>query len=334
MAHRTDEQLSLAEALMHPRLGTNARLERIDALIDWRGVSCALVKLRQGERGAPPYPALVMFKALLLQQWYGLSDPGLEEALSDRLSFRRFVGLGLDDATPDHATLWRFRAALQARGVAVAAFAEIHRQLDALGLIVRQGTLIDASLVAAAVAPPPPAKQNEQVPPPDGQSPSKLASSAVEPDAAWTRRGRRYHFGDKAHLAIDQGSGLVREALLTPANVNDTEPADQLIQGDEEAVYADQAYDTRRRRAALKASGTKDRIMHRPNKHHPELPRWKARHNRLIAPLRARVETGFAILKRHYGLHRARYFSLARNQAKLTLACIAMNLRRTLVLTG
>ena len=344
MAQRTDDQMSLAEALMHPGLGSNARLERIEKLIDWRPIAKALRELRRGERGAPPYPALQMFKALLLQQWYGLSDPGLEESLSDRLSFRRFVGLRLEDATPDHATLWRFREALQAKGLAAVVFSEINRQLDALGLVVREGTMIDASLVAAASAPPPaqgkqtaaPPAQGEQAAAPaaDSEAPSKLTRSAGEPDAAWTRRGRRYHYGYKAHVAVDQHSELVRDALLTPANVNDTEPADQLIQGDEKAVYADQAYDTKRRRAALKAHGIKDRIMHRPNKHHPVLPRWKALHNRLIGPLRARVETRFAVLKRHYGLHRARYFTLARNQARLTLACIAMNLRRALVLVG
>jgi IS5 family transposase len=336
MAQRTDDQLSLAEALMHPGLGSNARLERIAKLIDWRPIAKALKELRRGERGAPPYPALQMFKALLLQQWYGLSDPGLEESLCDRLSFRRFVGLRLEDPTPDHATLWRFREALQAKGLAAVVFSEINRQLDALGLVVREGTMIDASLVAAASAPPPPAQGEQTTTPqaPDSAAPSKLTRSAIEPDAAWTRRGRRYHFGYKAHVAVDQHSELVRDALLTPANVNDTERADQLIQGDEKAVYADQAYDTKRRRTELKAQGIKDRIMHRPNKHQPDLPRWKALRNRLIGPLRARVETCFAVLKRHYGLHRARYFTLARNQARLTLACIAMNLRRALVLVA
>jgi IS5 family transposase len=105
--------------------------------------------------GRPGYPPLALFRALPLAQWYQLSDPGLEEALSDRLSFRRFCGFGLADGTPDETTLCRFRAALAERGLAEALFAEVNRQLDAKGLMLKAGTLIDATLVEAAVARPP-----------------------------------------------------------------------------------------------------------------------------------------------------------------------------------
>src|SRR5258708_17547137 len=105
-------QVGMAEAFVHASVGRNVRLEAIAAQIDWRPLEKALAGLRSGELGAAPYPALMMMKALLLQQWYGLSDVGLEEALLDRMSFRRFVGLAGDQAAPDHATLWRFRPAL------------------------------------------------------------------------------------------------------------------------------------------------------------------------------------------------------------------------------
>jgi IS5 family transposase len=154
-----------------------------------------------------------------------------------------------------------------------------------------------------------------------------------EPDADWKRRGGKRFFGYKAHLAMDRGSHLIREAKLTPASINDTSIADSLILGDEAQVWADKAYDSHERRARLKAAGLQNRIMRRGNKHHPET-RWCKLRNTLIGKVRGRVETAFAILKRHYGRGRARYRTLMRNEADLLLACTAINLRRALVLTA
>lgn len=327
MAQRKS-QAGFAEAFMHPTVGRNPRLEEFSRQLDWEALETILSGLRAGKRGGPPFPALLMFKALLLQQWYGLSDPGLEQALSDRMSFRRFVGLSADQAAPDHSTLWRFRQALAAQGLDRAAFEAVNAQLDGAGLIVRQGTLIDASLVAAASRPPKKPKPEEIE-----AGASLLVKAPREPDADWTRRGGKRIFGYKAHIAMDRGSQLVREIRLTPASVNDTSMADELILGDEAEVWADKAYDSHARRARLKAAKVKNRIMRRGNKHHPET-RWCKRRNELIGKVRGRVETAFAILKRHYGHGRARYRSLVRNQADLVLACIAMNLRRALVLTA
>jgi len=287
--------------------------------VKWYRFEKLLGRLHAAPTGRPSYPVLVMFKALLLAQWYGLSDEGLEEALNDRLSFRRFVGLGLDGDTPDHSTLCRFRNDLASAGLAEKLFAEMNRQLERLGLMLKRGTLIDATLVEAARRPP--AFDSEE----DGS----------DPDAAFGKRSRRggSSYGFKAHVAVDEGSILIRDAILTPGNVNDTVVADALIQGDERAVYADAAYDTHARRALLKASGIRDGIMHRPNKHHPELLPWQKQRNRAISAIRSRVETIFAILKRHYGYIRVRYLGLIKNQSHLHLLCIALNLRRAAVLT-
>lgn len=318
MKKRVDEQLSLAEALIGRRLGTNSRLERIDALVKWYRFEKLLSRLHAAPTGRPSYPPLAMFKALLLQQWYGLSDSELEEALIDRLSFRRFLGLGFEAAVPDHTTLCRFRNDLASAGLSERLFAEMTRQLDHLGLVLRRGTLIDATVVEAAVRP------------------SGSAEEPSDPDAAYAKRADKpgVTFGFKAHVAVDQGSGLVRSAQLTPANVNETMVADRLIQGDEKAVYADSAYDTKARRAALRARGVKDRIQHRPNKHHPVLPHWRKKRNQLIGRIRGRVETIFAVLKRNYGYVRVRYLGLAKNQNHLYLLCMALNLRRALILSA
>jgi transposase, IS5 family len=186
---------------------------------------------------------------------YDLSDPALEEALLDRVSFRRFCGFALDAATPDETTLCRFRNALKDAGLGEALFQEVLRQLEAAGFVLKTGTLIDATLVRCAVRPPPP-----------GSTPRDQESrSPHDPDANWTREGkaRRLFFGYKAHIGIDQGSGLIRSRALTGAKTYESEVADALVMGDERAVYADKAYEKHARRAALKARGARDRIQHR-----------------------------------------------------------------------
>ncbi len=317
MGERRVGDVSFAEAFMAPGVGTNQRLERIAGLLKWSRFE-KILKPARSPLGQKGYPALVLFKALLLQQWYSLSDPGLEEALGDRLSFRRFCGFSLEDATPDETTFVRFRAALVAHGLSEPLFLEVNRQFERRGLLLKSGTLIDASLVEASVSRP------------SGVSGAK---SAHDPDAEWTRRGRKGHFGYKAHVAVDQGSSLIRGAELTSAKVYESEVADALIQGDEKAVYADRAYEKKARRQRLKAAGIKDRIMHRSHKHQDALPHWQQARNRLIAPIRAAVERTFGTMKRSYGYRRVRYRGLARNRSHLFLLCIALNLRRAVVLT-
>ncbi len=301
-----------ADAFVAPGAGSNKRLERIESLFDWSRFE-KLLKPVRSTRGRGGYPALAMYKALLLQQWYGLSDPGLEEALGDRLSFRRFCGFSLSEETPDETTFVRFRAALAVRKLPSKLLAETNRQLERQGLMLKTGTLIDASLVEASVARP------------AGVSGEP---SALDPQADWTRRGRKGHFGYKAHIAVDHGSGLIRDAVMTSAKTAESVVADALIQGDEQAVYADKAYEHKDRRRWLKASGIKDRIMHRSHKNQPALPHWQQRRNRLIAPIRANVERLFGTLKRSYGYRRVRYRGIAKNQSHLHLLCIAINLRR------
>ncbi len=301
-----------ADVFLAPGIGVNKRLERITRLFDWARLETLLKPLRSS-LGRKGYPALAMFKALLLQQWYGLSDPELEDALGDRLSFRRFCGFCLSDPTPDETTFVRFRTALSDHGLSHKLFAEINGQLERQGLILKTGTLIDASLVEASVARPPMAKGRV---------------SDLDPSAEFTRRGQRSFFGYKAHLAVDEGSDLIRAAVLTGAGIAESLVADELIQGDERAIYADRGYENRHRRRRLKELRIKDRIMHRSHKHQVALPHWQQMRNKLISPIRANVERLFGLMKRSYGYRRVRYRGLKRNQSHLHLLCIAINLRR------
>ena len=318
MAVKRTGQMSLVEAFIGGKVGGSSPvLERIGSLVKWYRFEKLLAGFNHDGPGHPGWPALVLYKALLLQSLYGLSTRELEEALCDRLSFRRFCGLSLDETVPDHTVLNRFHNELLARGLVEKLFAELDRQLEKAGVILKRGTMLDATLIEASSAPGSP------------ERPSR------DPDAAFggARKKGGFTFGYKAHVGVDEGSGLIRSVITTPANVNDTVPADRLICGDEKAVWADAAYHTHARVAALKARGVKARLARRPNKHHPDLPPRLKRYNRLIARRRAAVETTFATLKNRMRLTRIRYVGLAKASAQVLLAAIAFNLRRWAAIT-
>lgn len=303
MQKRQSEQLGLADGLVSVR---PSFLSEVDVLIDWSPVEQALTGIYDSPKGRPSYPLLSMFKILLLQQWYGLSDAGMEEALADRISFRQFVGLGLADAVPDHTTICRFRAQTQGRMEPV--MDELNRQFERRGLLVKQGTLLDASFVKAS-----------------------SAKRKVDPEAGRFGQNKEGKVsGYKAHVGVDQDSGIVRRVVVTPANVNDTVVADALIPGDEAAVYADKAYDSRKRRRRLEEEGKFAGLMHRPNRQ--ALTEEQTTFNKAVGKVRAAVERVFAVLKQHYHLRRTRYRGLARTTTQIYLAIMAMNLKRALVL--
>ena len=256
-----------------------------------------------------------MLKALYLQALYDLSDPRLEQEFCDRLSFRRFCGFALDEATPDETTILRFRHAAAAAGVLERCLAEVNRQLDAKGLMLKKGTLMDASIVAATHNPP-------------KKQAGMGAAHPREPGADWTNKNGKSFFGYKLHVGVDEGSGLIRRAVFTPARTTDNDMAEALVSGDEAAVYADRIYESKARRAGLKARGIKDRIMHRRHKHMPQLPPWMAVRNKLIAKRRAPVESVFSAMKRLYGKARTRCHSLTVNAADFLAFATVFNLRR------
>ncbi len=297
-------QLSFADDLI---AGASNFLSEADARVDWEPIEKELTGIYASSTGRPSYPLLLLFKTLLLQQWYGLSDPGMEEALADRISFRRFVGLSLSDAVPDHSTIHRFRSKLGDRYGAL--LSALNRQFESRGFVVKEGTMLDASFVQ-----------------------SSSGKKSVDPEAGvYGRHKAESVSGYKMHASVDRGSRLVRRVAITPANVSDTVVADELVMGDEEAVYADKAYDKRARRAALEARGIFCGIMHRPNPGRP-LSAEQTAFNKEIAKKRAQVEHTFGILKLHYRLRRTRYIGLARAAVQIVLACMAMNIKRVLKL--
>jgi IS5 family transposase len=311
MALKRTGQLSFVEAFLGGKtIGGASQLDRLSGLVKWYRFEKLLARLRDDDAGRPAWPPLVLFKALLLQSLYGLSDREVEEALADRLSFRRFVGLGLEEGVPDHTVVNRFRNLLIAEHLLERLFAELDRQLDKAGVMLKRGTMLDATLIETVARP------------------SSDERASIDEDARFGGPKGGSTFGYKAHVGVDEGSGLIRSLITTPANVNETVVADRLLRGDERSVLADAAYDTHARRARLKAEGVKPRIARRPNKHHPKLPARLQHYNRLIARRRAAVETTFATLKRRMHLTAIRYVGLAKANGQLLMAAIAFNMRR------
>lgn len=311
----SDRQMSLVEALLDPRMGLHGKLKSFSEVIDWAPLGEMAKAVRPGTIGRRPYDALAMLKALYLASLYDLSDPAMEEELIDRVSFRLFCGFALDGLTPDETTLCRFRNDCVEAGILEKAFAEVNRQLDAKGLIARKGTMIDATIVTAASRRPP------------AEAGSK-PSLRREPGASFTRKGGKSYFGYRLHVGVDTGVGIIRRLAMTPAHVNESNVAEALICGDEAALYADKAYESKERRAALRALRIKDRIMHRSHKNQSALPRWQQRRNALIAPRRAPVERVFGGFKRLYGRARVRYANFRHNLGDFFRLATVFNLRR------
>lgn len=306
-------QLSLVDGLLAPGLGANARLERIETLLDWPALEAELGAVYAAPTGRPSYPVGLLLRALLLQARYGLGDPAAEAASRDRPSFRRFLGVAPGEATPDHDTPWRFREPLARRRLAERLLGAVDARPQAKGMALKRGTPIDATLVAANAAP-----RNR-----------RKGGRPVDPDARWAKRGRRALQGYKAHAAVDQGSGLVRRLVVTAADLHDSRKGGDPVQGDEAAVYADKAYDARSFRDRIGRLGAADRVMHAGRRHRRLKPRqrWMSQ---ALAPIRGAVERVFGTLKRACGASRARLGNGARNAVDLTVKALACNLRRAL----
>lgn len=296
---------------------TSSLLNRLDAMIPWQELAEPLEGLyRNGEQGGRrPWPVVTMLKCLLLAKWFGLSDPQLEETLQDRLSFRRFVGLSLQDATPDETTFVRFRGRLREAGVIDTLFESALAHLDREGLVLKTGTLVDATILEA-----PRGRKRD-----DGQS-------TRDPEASFTKKhGKAYH-GYKAHIATDR-CGLITGCVFDTAKVHDSKHFEELTAKERSggAVYADSAYHSRALREPLHRRGVLTGIIVKRVRGQRSLPAVQKRMNRCLASIRAVVEHPFAWIK-NMGHRRVRYRGLERNRVDFVLMAVAYNFKRSLSL--
>jgi IS5 family transposase len=313
MIRRESDQSSVVDAFVNTSNYRNRMLENVERAINWEPIRNKIERCyRQSGPGKPAFPVLIMFRSLLLQQWHKLSDPGLEEALADRISFRRFVGLRLEDKVPDHSTIHKFRDRIAP--IMQQLFDEINLQLEAKGLILRKGTLIDATLIQAAGCP---ASGEDDTP--------------SDPDARWGGKGDDPTYGYKGHIGLDQGSELIRQVEMTPANEHDGSQFEAMISGDEEVAYADKAYASQARSIWLQQHGIEDGILFKAVRGRSLTPIQKLINGELTA-IRRSVEHVFGTWKRLYHWRRCRYFNLERNRCSLIVLCISYNLKRAIKL--
>ena len=325
MSRRCFAQPSFADAFVKAYSKGGGFLEDLTKTIKWSAFEVLFARINAHPRGAPGYPPLTIFRIVLLQQWYNLSDPQAEEAVRDRMSFRRFCGIPLDAETPDHSSIWRFRQTIEKLGLSETLLAQVDRQLDARGLIVKRGTLVDATIIAAAVKRPP--FEEGPVNPRDLNANQWVGRD----DASFTVKNDKTYFGYKAHIAVGADSDLIREAEMTSADLHDSQRGEAMIQGDEGAYYADKAYDSRALREKLASLAIDDKIAYKAKSIKP-LTNWQKWFNSTASSVRSGVERSNATMKNWYGMARVRYLGLARNHCHLPLVACAMNMKRARVL--
>ncbi|NOX38640.1 MAG: IS5 family transposase, partial [Calditrichaeota bacterium] len=268
-------------------------------------------------------------KCLFLQYLYNLSDPQLEDALIDRLSFQRFLGISFEEEIPDFTTIWRFRERLAKSGVLDKLFEHILNMLEEKGLILRRGTLIDASIIQSARRPR--TKTPDSVDNEGNKGNEENSSAQQDHDADFQKRGNRSYYGYKAHIGVDEGSGIIRKGRFTSASVHDSQEFEKLLCGDEASVFADKAYADRSRKRQLRRQGVYCGILDKAYRNRPLSTRQKKR-NHQKSRVRGVVERVFAHFKRHYGFSRVRYVTRARNEVQFKFLCMIYNVRRGLAL--
>jgi len=280
-------------------------LAEIEAVTPWAALVAAVEPhYPKGEgRGRPPIGVERMLRMYIAQQCFGLSDEGIEDAIYDSQAIRRFVGIDLNrEAAPDATTLLRFRRLLEAHRLTQAIFAAINNHLAEKGLMLKEGTIVDATIIAA-----PSSTKNQ-----DGER---------DPDMHQTQKGNQWYFGMKAHIGVDAESGLTHTVVTTPANVNDVTQAYALLHGGESHAHLDAGYQGVEKRAENQGKAVTWHVALRPGKRRalPDTPLGelleKIEHAK--ASIRAKVEHPFHVVKNLFKQRKTRYRGLAKNTQQL-----------------
>lgn len=328
MAIRQNEAMGFVDAALDGAGSTRsaALLERLDRATPWDAIVGPIRALPEYNNsvGRPAWDPTIMLKALMLAKWFNLSDSGLEEALKDRISFRRFVGLSFTDATPDETSFVRFRARLREADLHEHIFASVLGHIERQGLLVREGTMVDASIVEQS-------RGRRRDGGDDENNSDHGGGGTRDTDASFTKKHGRTHHGYKGHIACDR-SGIVTDYRFGTAKEHDSKRIDELTERESVAVIADSAYASHERRARLHERGVLDAIIHKRHRGQAELPGWQREWNRVVSTIRAVCEHPFAMLKQQFGWRRVRYRGMQRNAFDFTLLLTACNIKRSLSL--
>ena len=277
-------------------------LERMNGLVPWQKLEQRIrpVYAKRGQ-GRRPYPLPVMLRIHCVQLFYNLSDPGMEDLLYEAESVRRFVGLNLTEALPDETTILNFRHLLERHQLGQGLLEEINAHLESQGLRLREGTIVDASIIEAP-------------------SSTKNRSGERDPEMHQTKKGNQWHFGMKAHIGVDADTGIVHSLSTTAANAHDVTEAHNLLHGGETQVWCDAGYQGVHKREENLGCEVEWQVAMRPGKRRkldPESAEASAEKHK--ASVRAKVEHPFLKVKRIFGYAKVRYRGLAKNTERLAL---------------
>ena len=321
MSWKNTQQTSLADALVieHKSL---SELDDVHNIIFWPEIEKTLSNLYSSVRGAPAYPPLMMFKILILQAWYNLSDEALEKQIARDLMFRRFIDLSLSESVPDHSSIWRFRQLLNTENLLEPLLEQINTHLEKNSVIVSVGSIniIDATVIEA--------KQSRKRKGKDGNNTQDKDAKYNVKIAADGKRKTTYGF--KMHANTDE-DGFVKNMTYTPGNVHDSQELDELLDINKSKdklkvsgqVYADSAYANKLNDKKL--GNQNNKILHRAYRNKP-LTKQQKQENKQRSSIRYIVERTFGLLKQHHGLGKARYLGLERNKARAQLIAMSHNL--------
>ncbi|MFP7891522.1 MULTISPECIES: IS5 family transposase [Pseudomonas] len=287
-------------------------LSEMDQVVPWKGL-IALIEPHypKGDGGRPAYPLMAMLRVHLMQNWFGYSDPAMEEALYETTILRQFAGLSLE-RIPDETTILNFRRLLEKHELAAGILAVINGYLGDRGLSLRQGTIVDATLINAP-------------------SSTKNKEGKRDPEMHQTKKGQQYYFGMKAHIGVDAESGLVHSVVGTAANVADISQVDKLLHGEENMVGADAGYTGVEKRPEHDGRKVIWQVAARRSTYkkldkRSALYKAKRKIEKAKAQVRAKVEHPFRVIKRQFGYVKTRFRGLAKNTAQLVTLFALSNL--------
>ena len=285
-----------------------AFLAEMDRVVPW-GELCALIEpfYPKAGNGRPPIGVERMLRIYFLQQWFNLSDPGVEEALYDSLAMRSFVGIDLGrEPVPDETTACKFRHLLETHEIGRQLFEQVHVHLEKRGIKVAKGTIVDATIISAP-------------------SSTKNASGERDPDMHQTKKGNQWYFGMKAHIGVDSKTKVIHAVVATAANVADSTILPDLLHGEDTRVWGDQAYKGKTEVIREHAPNARDftNRRYRFKKRIDEVQRAK---NRTKSKIRSRVEHVFGVIKGVFGFVKVRYRGLDKNANRLFATCALANL--------
>ncbi|MCB0329722.1 MAG: IS5 family transposase [Bdellovibrionales bacterium] len=274
-------------------------LEEMNAVVPWKRLQAVVSPLypKKGA-GRPPIGVERMLRIYCMQQWFQLSDPGMEDALYDMESMRRFAGIELGvDPVPDETTLCRFRHLLEEHELTAKIFSEIAEYLEERGLLVREGTIVDATIIAAP-------------------SSTKNKNKERDPEMSQVKKGNVWHFGMKAHIGVDTKSRVVHSVVCTTASVHDSQEMEELLHGDEKKIYGDKAYASKEKKEKYEAQGVHWNVARRGNRSR-SLSKKDKEWNRRKSKVRAKGEHPFGVIKHLWGYAKTRYRGIAKNTSQL-----------------